>query len=49
MKNSAVPDDRPFIQQNVVRISHRDSLDDLIQKGRYLPPADQHLCVTPAV
>jgi formyltetrahydrofolate deformylase len=26
-------DDGPIIEQDVVRISHRDSLDDLVQKG----------------
>jgi formyltetrahydrofolate deformylase len=29
-------DDGPIIEQDVVRISHRDSLEDLIQKGRDL-------------
>jgi formyltetrahydrofolate deformylase len=29
-------DDRPIIEQGVVRISHRDSLDDLLEKGRDL-------------
>ena len=29
-------DEGPIIEQNVVRISHRDGLDDLIQKGRDL-------------
>ncbi len=29
-----VLDDGPIIEQDVVRISHRDSLDDLLQKGR---------------
>jgi formyltetrahydrofolate deformylase len=29
-------DDGPIIEQDVVRISHRDQLDDLIQKGRDL-------------
>jgi len=29
-------DDGPIIEQDVVRISHRDSLDDLLQKGRDL-------------
>jgi formyltetrahydrofolate deformylase len=29
-------DDGPIIEQDVVRISHRDALDDLIQKGRDL-------------
>lgn len=31
-----VLDDGPIIEQDVVRISHRDSVDDLIQKGRDL-------------
>jgi formyltetrahydrofolate deformylase len=29
-------DDGPIIEQDVVRISHRDTLEDLIQKGRDL-------------
>jgi len=29
-------DDGPIIEQDVVRISHRDTLDDLLQKGRDL-------------
>src|SRR5581483_10020069 len=29
-------DDGPIIEQDVVRISHRDSLEDLLQKGRDL-------------
>jgi formyltetrahydrofolate deformylase len=29
-------DDGPIIEQDVVRVSHRDSVDDLIQKGRDL-------------
>ena len=29
-------DDGPIIEQDVIRISHRDSLDDLLQKGRDL-------------
>lgn len=29
-------DDGPIIEQDVVRVSHRDSIDDLIQKGRDL-------------
>ena len=29
-----VLDDGPIIEQDVIRISHRDGLDDLIQKGR---------------
>jgi formyltetrahydrofolate deformylase len=31
-----VLDDGPIIEQAVVRISHRDTVDDLIQKGRDL-------------
>jgi formyltetrahydrofolate deformylase len=31
-----VLDDGPIIEQDVIRISHRDSVDDLIQKGRDL-------------
>ena len=31
-----VLDDGPIIEQDVVRISHRDSLDELLQKGRDL-------------
>jgi formyltetrahydrofolate deformylase len=31
-----VLDDGPIIEQDVVRISHKDSVDDLIQKGRDL-------------
>jgi formyltetrahydrofolate deformylase len=31
-----VLDDGPIIEQDVIRISHRDSLDDLLQKGRDL-------------
>jgi formyltetrahydrofolate deformylase len=31
-----VLDDGPIIEQDVVRISHRDQLDDLVQKGRDL-------------
>ncbi len=31
-----VLDDGPIIEQDIVRISHRDSLDDLIRKGRDL-------------
>ena len=31
-----VLDDGPIVEQDVVRISHRDSLDDLLQKGRDL-------------
>lgn len=33
---TATLDDGPIIEQDVVRISHRDSLDDLLQKGRDL-------------
>ena len=29
-------DEGPIIEQDVVRISHRDGLDDLLQKGRDL-------------
>src|ERR1700704_3535923 len=29
-------DDGPIIEQDLVRISHRDTLDDLLQKGRDL-------------
>ena len=29
-------DDGPIIEQDVVRISHRDGLEDLLQKGRDL-------------
>jgi formyltetrahydrofolate deformylase len=29
-------DDGPIIEQDVARVSHRDSIDDLIQKGRDL-------------
>jgi len=29
-------DDGPIIEQDIVRISHRDSVDDLIRKGRDL-------------
>ncbi len=31
-----VLDDGPIIEQDVARVSHRDSVDDLIQKGRDL-------------
>lgn len=31
-----VLDDGPIIEQDVVRVSHRDALDDLLQKGRDL-------------
>lgn len=34
-----VLDDGPIIEQDVVRISHRDSVEDLIQKGRDLEKA----------
>lgn len=34
-----VLDDGPIIEQDVVRVSHRDSVDDLIQKGRDLEKA----------
>lgn len=33
---TAVLDDGPIIEQDVVRISHRDQLEDLIQKGKDL-------------
>ncbi len=33
---TAVLDDGPIIEQDVIRISHRDQLDDLLQKGRDL-------------
>ncbi len=33
---TAVLDDGPIIEQGVARVSHRDSVDDLIQKGRDL-------------
>jgi formyltetrahydrofolate deformylase len=33
---TAVLDDGPIIEQNVTRVSHRDQLEDLIQKGRDL-------------
>ena len=33
---TGVLDDGPIIEQDVVRISHRDSVEDLIQKGRDL-------------
>ena len=29
-------DEGPIIEQDVIRVSHRDQLDDLIQKGRDL-------------
>ena len=29
-------DEGPIIEQDVVRVSHRDQLEDLIQKGRDL-------------
>jgi formyltetrahydrofolate deformylase len=31
-----VLDDGPIIEQDVVRVSHRDSVDDIVQKGRDL-------------
>jgi formyltetrahydrofolate deformylase len=31
-----VRDDGPTIEQDVVRVSHRDTVDDLIRKGRDL-------------
>jgi formyltetrahydrofolate deformylase len=31
---SEILDDGPIIEQDVTRISHRDQLDDLVQKGR---------------
>jgi formyltetrahydrofolate deformylase len=31
-----VLDDGPIIEQGVVRISHRDRIEDLVQKGRDL-------------
>ncbi len=31
-----VLDDGPIIEQGVTRISHRDSLNDLVEKGRHL-------------
>ncbi len=33
---SAVLDEGPIIEQDVVRCSHRDSIDDLVRKGRDL-------------
>jgi formyltetrahydrofolate deformylase len=33
---TAVLDDGPIIEQDVIRISHRDQLEDLVQKGRDL-------------
>ncbi len=33
---SEVLDDGPIIEQDVARITHRDQLDDLIEKGRDL-------------
>jgi len=33
---TAILDDGPIIEQDVIRISHRDQLDDLLQKGREL-------------
>jgi formyltetrahydrofolate deformylase len=32
-------DEGPIIEQDVVRISHRDQLEDLVQKGRDLEKA----------
>jgi formyltetrahydrofolate deformylase len=29
-------DEGPIIEQDIIRISHKDSLDDLIRKGRDL-------------
>src|SRR5437870_8482466 len=31
-----VLDDGPIVEQDVVRVSHRDSVNDLVQKGRDL-------------
>ena len=31
-----VLDEGPIIEQDIIRISHKDSLDDLIRKGREL-------------
>jgi formyltetrahydrofolate deformylase len=31
-----VLDDGPIIEQDVARVSHRDSVEDLVQKGRDL-------------
>ena len=36
---TATLDDGPIIEQDVVRISHRDQVDDLIQKGRDIEKA----------
>ena len=36
---TAVLDDGPIIEQDVTRVSHRDQLEDLIQKGRDLEKA----------
>ena len=33
---TAILDDGPIIEQGVIRVSHRDQLEDLIQKGRDL-------------
>ena len=33
---TAILDDGPIIEQDVIRISHRDQLEDLLQKGRDL-------------
>jgi formyltetrahydrofolate deformylase len=31
-----VPDDGPIIEEGVARISHREALDELVEKGRDL-------------
>src|ERR1017187_7156779 len=36
---TAALDDGPIIEQDVVRISHRDQVEDLIRKGRYIEKA----------
>ena len=36
---TAVLDDGPIIEQDVVRISHRDQVEDLIRKGRDMEKA----------
>jgi len=33
---TAVLDEGPIIEQDVVRVSHRDRIEDMIQKGRDL-------------
>jgi formyltetrahydrofolate deformylase len=33
---TAVLDEGPIIEQDVIRASHRDSVDDLVRKGRDL-------------